>query len=181
MGKGGEFEREISKKLTVWLTGQKKPYMFWRQDGSGSLATIHYENKHLTGDICSLHPDSNFLTDIFSIECKTGYPKTSFWQHFKNINNDNIREFWKQCVNDAYHAKKEPMLIYRKKGRGEIVGLCQCTVAPLENICSMLKPLPTITMRFLLEQLPSITFYNLKDFLEVVKPNDIKQMAQKEM
>ena len=30
MGKGGDFEREIAKTLTVWLTGKEKPYMYWR-------------------------------------------------------------------------------------------------------------------------------------------------------
>jgi hypothetical protein len=149
--------------------------MYGRQDGSGSLATIHCENKHLSGDICSYHPDSSFLTDQFSIECKTGYPTTSFWQHFKNIKNDNIRDFWRQCVKDAYHSGKMPMLIYRKKSRQPIIGLCATTVFKLEAKCEQLQVLPMITMRFQLEELPNVTFYDLKNFLEVVKPDDLRE------
>lgn len=122
MSKGGENERNVAKFLTKWLTGKTKPYMFWRQDASGGLATVHKENIHMTGDICSIHPDSKFFTDIFSIECKTGYPKTSFWQHFKQIK-FGIEEFWLQALEDANKSYKKPMLIYRKKGRNLIVGI----------------------------------------------------------
>jgi hypothetical protein len=54
MGKGGDFEREISKAFTKWLTGVEKPYKFWRMPGSGGLATIHEENTNLSGDIRSV-------------------------------------------------------------------------------------------------------------------------------
>lgn len=122
MPKGGENERKVAKFLTKWLTGKPKPYMFWRQDASGGLATVHIENIHMTGDICSIHPDSKWVTDIFSIECKTGYKTTSFWQHFLPVK-FNIEEFWKQTLEDAEKSNKEPMLIYRKKGRKWIVGI----------------------------------------------------------
>lgn len=122
MSKGGENERKIAKTLTKWLTGKNKPYMFWRQDASGGLATVHVENKHMTGDICSIHPDSEWFTNIFSIEAKTGYPKTSFWQHFSKAK-FGIEEFWLQALDDAKKSSKEPMLIYRKKGRKWIVGI----------------------------------------------------------
>ena len=29
MAKGSAFEREISKKLTIWLTGKEKPFFFF--------------------------------------------------------------------------------------------------------------------------------------------------------
>ena len=151
MGKGGDFEREVSKTLTRWLTGKEKPYMYWRMPGSGGLATIHEENRGLTGDIRSLHPDAEFLTDCFSIECKTGYPRTSFWQHFKNLKNFSIKEFWQQCVNDAYKANKRPMLIYRKKGQQIILGICKPDKLELEKMNDMLPTLPCLEMRFLLE------------------------------
>jgi hypothetical protein len=76
----------------------------------------------MTGDICSIHPDSAWFTDIFSIECKTGYPTTSFWQHFTTTK-FAIEEFWLQALEDADKGNKQPMLIYRKKNRKWIVGI----------------------------------------------------------
>jgi hypothetical protein len=165
MGKGGDFERDISKFLTVWLTGVKRPYMYWRMPGSGGLATIHEENVDLSGDIRALKSEAEFLTDKYSIECKNGYKSTSFWQHFKGIKNFNLEQFWRQCIDDANKGDKEPMLIYRKKGQKELVGF--------DHYWTGLN-LPSIRMLFSKEKkLPPLVFYNMKDFFKIITPEDI--------
>jgi len=175
MGKGGDFERDISKDLTVWLTGKKKPYKFWRMPGSGGLATIHEECVDLSGDIRSLDEDGRFLTDIFSIECKNGYPSTSFWQHFKNIKTFHIKSFWIQCCNDAEKSGKHPMLIYRKKGKNPIVGIDLVTFSMISyRVISILK-LSSIILNWN-DNTSSIVFFDYKDFFEMVKPDDIKEI-----
>jgi len=174
MAKGGDFERNISKFLTKWLTGKTKPYMFWRQDASGGLATVHIENYHMTGDITYLHPDSKFFIDIFSVECKNGYPSTSFWQHFTTTK-FGIEEFWKQSCNDANKAKKHPMLIYRKKGRKRIVGIDKYTQ---ERLNIKLKNLNHISISWNKENaLRSCFLYDLEDFFDIVKPDDIREIG----
>jgi hypothetical protein len=170
MSKGGDFEREVSKSLTKWLTGVEKPYKFWRMPGSGGLATIHEECREMSGDIRSLSPESEFFTRIFSVECKTGYPKTSFWQHFKNLKTFGIKEFWKQACEDALKAEKRPMLIYRKKGKQIILGLCEPDSVQLEASCDLLATLPSIRLRFQMSEFPPIVFYEFYQFLNVVKP-----------
>jgi len=169
-GKGGDFEREISKFLSKWLTGKEKPYQYWRMPGSGGLATIHEENVGLSGDIRSLTPEAEFLTSIFSIECKTGYPKTTFWQHFKDIKGFPIKLFWKQCINDAKKADKEPMLIYRKKGKKPVVGITH-------NVDKMFRDIwviNSILIRFK-EYLPDLILYDMNDFFNNVKPDDLRR------
>jgi hypothetical protein len=175
MGKGGDFEREISKAFTKWLTGVEKPYKFWRMPGSGGLATIHEENTNLSGDIRSLSRDSEFLTDCFSIECKTGYPKTDFWQHFKHIKTFDLKNFWRQCTEDALKSEKRPLLIYRKKGKQVIVGICKSDQTVLESIQGDLKALACISMRFPLAEFPEVVFYNFNEFFDLVTPVYIKQ------
>lgn len=172
MGKGGDFEREISKHLTCWLTGKDKPYAYWRMPGSGSLSTIHEQNKNLSGDIMSLIPEAEFLTNSFSIECKTGYPQTSFWQHFGRVKNFNVEIFWRQCVEDAIKANKNPMLIYRKKGRKPIIGISRWMSGKL----SIEGELPYLEMSFDDVRLPILVFYDFNDFLEIVKPQRMKNM-----
>jgi len=171
MGKGGDFEREVSKCLTCWLTGKEKPYAYWRMPGSGGLSTIHEENKNLTGDIVALLPEAEFLTSKFTLECKTGYPATSFWQHFGRVKNFNIEIFWRQSFDDAVKSSKHPMLIYRKKGRKPIVGVAQWIADQL------MLDLPTITLTFTQEQkLPILVFYDFNDFWEIVTPQKIKNL-----
>lgn len=173
--KGGDFEREISKFLTKWLTGKEKPYKYWRQDASGGLATIHAENIHLTGDICSLTRDADFLTNIFSIECKTGYPKTSFWQHFIPTK-FALEEFWKQCVNDT-PQNKYPMLIYRKLRRKPIVGINNIIQ---DKLSELLVDLNVIYVKWN-NELDSLCLYDMKDFFERVKPEHIKNINRKQL
>lgn len=179
MGKGGDFEREVSKALTVWLTGKPKPYKYWRMPGSGGLATIHEENVDLSGDIRALAPDAEFLTDHFSIECKNGYPKTSFWQHFKNIKNFNIREFWIQCIDDAKKGDKSGMLIYRKKGQKYIVGIEVKEANKLRRMNLELFELPAITMTWECDYLPPVEFFSFENFFKIITPKNIKEMMEK--
>lgn len=164
---GSSFERDVCKFLSKWLTGKEKPYQYWRMPASGGLATIDELNADLSGDIRALTPEAEFLTNIYSIELKTGYPRTSFWQHFKNIKGFPIEQFWSQCVNDARRASKDPMLIYRKKGNQPIVGLDYYW--PGLN-------LPSICLLFSKgKNLPPLVFYDMKEYFKVVTPLLIKE------
>jgi len=150
-GKGSAWERDICKYLSKWIQGSEKPYLFWRQPLSGGLATISELNKDLSGDIRSISPKSEWWP--FSVEAKTGYPKTSFWQHFKDLKHFNIADFWIQCTDDAKKADKYPMLIYRKLRQ---------------------KPI-SIQMNW--NNLESIVFYSFKDFFNTITPEDIKGIS----
>lgn len=188
MGKGGENERNVSKFLTKWLTGTEKPYMFWRQDASGGLATVHAENVHMTGDITHLSEKSKFFTDVFSVECKTGYPKTSFWQHFIQVE-FAIQEFWQQALDDAKKAKKHPMLIYRKKHRKWIVGINRFIQEKLHEriwrlnkivVCWSPKEIPHYDPKFKQNPEQDCILYDMETFFDRVKPDDIKKIKESE-
>jgi hypothetical protein len=167
--KGSKFERDVAKFLTVWLTGKDKPYCFWRTPASGGLATIDELNASLSGDIKALTPEAEILTSVYSIELKTGYPKTSFWQHFKNIKNFPIEQFWEQCVRDAIKANKKPMLIYRKKGNHPIVG-----ISDIIDVWDLIR-VQSISLTFDdMKALPRLTFYDMKEFFKVVTPEVLR-------
>lgn len=175
-GKGGEFERYVSKYLSKWLTGKTKPYMFWRMPASGGLATIHEECAGLAGDIRALHTDAEFFTDCFCVECKTGYPRTSFWQFFKKTKGFPIESFWKQTINEA--GQKQPMLIYRKKGNKPLVGVGVITLAELQKV----TPIYNLRMVIIdwgdLEELPPIHLMDMDEFFDLVKPEDVREVGR---
>jgi len=123
MGKGADFERDIAKFLTLWLTGQKKEYYFWRSPGSGSIATVTMTNPGLNGDIIPLKNEAKFLLNNCVIECKNGYPRASIDKHLKGNKNDQLLDFWAQVDNDATKTDKYPILIYRKKGFNYWIGI----------------------------------------------------------
>lgn len=167
--KGSEFEREICKLLTVWVSGKVKPYIFWRSPSSGALATIA-SALDASGDIIALRPEGKFLTDRFSLELKNGYPDAQFEKHFKDTKNNIIEDFWKQCLRDAKKSNKWGMLIFKKKGCQPIVG-----VESLVNLMFLTKKISLRNLSLDFEKdIPSITFFDFKQFFEKVTPEIIK-------
>jgi len=167
-GKGSSFERDIARKLTKWFSGQDKELYFWRSQSSGGLATISGQ-ANLGGDIVAIKEEGYKLTNKYSIEIKTGYDDTCFFQHLKNIKNFNIENFWKQCILDANRADKLPMLIYRKKGIMPILGLTVNDASRFTN-----KDIQTITLVFSSDKnIPDITFFNFDEFLEKVSKEEM--------
>ena len=170
--KGGSFEREMAKYFTKWLTGKEKPYVFWRTPSSGGMATISEANKEISGDIIALRIEGAFLTDRFSIELKTGYPKASFHQHLKDNKNFEIENFWKQCLRDAERAGKQPMLIYRKLGFPVIVGIDETS---REKILYRVK-LPKRLVLCFENGTPDVNFYDMENFFQIVTPEIINSI-----
>jgi hypothetical protein len=77
--KGGAFEREICKRLSLWWSGGKDDSLLWRTSGSGARATGR-GNKRTTnayGDITSTSKKSEPLIDLITFELKRGYNKLS--------------------------------------------------------------------------------------------------------
>jgi hypothetical protein len=170
--KGGSFEREIAKYLTKWLTGKEKPYVYWRTPSSGGMATISEANKEISGDIIALRIEGAFLTDRFSVELKTGYPKASFHQHLKDNKNFEIENFWKQCLRDAERASKYPMLMYRKLGFPIILGIDEDI---REKILYHIQLPKRIVLCFETET-PDVNFYDMESFFKLVTPEIIKKI-----
>lgn len=174
MAKGGDFEREIAKFLTKWASGKTKPYWYWRLLGSGSVATLSEENRELSGDLHALRPEACFLTDRFSIECKTGYPDTRFHQHFKGIKTFKIEEFWEQTIRDADRSLKFPMLIYRRKGMKPIVGI---DLVVYNKLGYKLQGIGFIMLGNFRNNTIPVWFYDMNKFFERITSDDIKNMG----
>jgi hypothetical protein len=121
--KGSSFEREICKKLSLWISDGKSDDLFWRSAMSGGRATVRTKKGRTTasghGDITAVTPEGNVLTDHFVIECK----------HLKTMGLDQyvyrqgpLVGIWnklkKECGND-----KKPMLIFKENRKPILVGL----------------------------------------------------------
>jgi hypothetical protein len=143
---------------------------------SGGLATIHEECAGLAGDIRAVHKDAEFFTDRFCVECKTGYPRTSFWQFFKKTKGFSIEKFWKQTIDEA--GEKQPILIYRKKGNKPLVGIGVMALARLSEF------VPIYNLRMIiidwgdLDELPPIHLIDMDEFFDMVKPDYVKEMGE---
>lgn len=174
-GKGGTFEREICKFLSKWIQGTAKPYIFWRGRGSGGVFTMDITaGEDFAGDIYLVRPEGKFFSDVFSVECKNGYPKASIDNHLKYNKTDPIREFWAQCTNDANLTNRRPLLIYKKLGiKPTFVGIDWETSMLFGKI---LEGLRFTHLCYGDEDLPDIYLYSMDEFFEQVTPHVVKTL-----
>ena len=115
--KGSSFEREISKKLTAWASGQTEKLWYWRTPSSGAMGKNYYD---IGGDIVSLVAEAEPLTKLFNIEIKhhKDVDLLDYWNKSSKIN-----AFWTQCCGDATRAGRWPLLIMKVTHRNTFIGL----------------------------------------------------------
>lgn len=121
--KGGKFERDLCRLLSLWWTEGKHDDVFWRTAGSGSRAKTRSKTGRRTfgqeGDIQAVHPVGRPLLDLLTIEAKRGYS-----QHpaFECIDQKGISffedKFLRQTMKDASNAgTRFWMLIHQRDKR----------------------------------------------------------------
>lgn len=115
--KGSAFEREICKRLSMWVSGGKKTDLFWRSAMSGGRATVARKSGKVVrqaGDICATTPEGHVLTDAWYLECKS-YKQIDFAQ-FVLSDTGKLAQWWKRAKSEARHYGKEPVLIVKQNG-----------------------------------------------------------------
>lgn len=113
--KGAAFEREVCKKLSLWVSGGKQEDVFWRSAVSGGRSTVAAtKGKRLAaqaGDISCISPAGDYFHSLFFVECK----------HYANLGLDslfigkgNLADFWKIAKQESEKYGKHPMLIAKQ-------------------------------------------------------------------
>lgn len=112
--KGSSFEREIAKKLSLWITGGKQGDCLWRTPSSGGRATVAYrkgEEVRQAGDLCAMTPEAyQFCADLF-LELKH-LKKCSLTQSLSG-KGDLVR-IWVKLVKQSKDHLRFPVLILRQ-------------------------------------------------------------------
>lgn len=114
--KGSAFERDVCRKLSLWVSRGKKSDLFWRSAMSGGRATVARhkgESVRQAGDITAVAPEGHVLTDRYYVECKfyRDLDILSFLFH----NKGKLAGFWKDTVRESdRHNCREPMLIAKQ-------------------------------------------------------------------
>ena len=171
--KGGQWERDISRYFTKWLTGQDKELYFWRSPSSGGIFTRSPENTTISGDIIAIKPEADVLCSKFSLELKTGYKGASLDKHLKYNKSDPLKDFWIQAVDDAIQADKLPLLIYKKLGlKTPWLGIERVFN---QYISKYVKDLRFVHLRWESDY-PDVYFYEFYEFFNIITPEIIKNI-----
>ncbi|MAF25771.1 hypothetical protein CL634_09395 [bacterium] len=114
--KGAEFEREICKKLSMWVSKGKRDDVFWRSAMSGGRATIGLrEGKNRdaqSGDISSIHAMGNKFTDHTYVEMK--FYKDLQLHLLITQQTGNLYSFWNTVLIESRAFKKDPWLVAKQ-------------------------------------------------------------------
>lgn len=179
MSKGKQFERDISRKLSLWLTGGKDKDLIWYTKSSGGVATKRRKKNHVTkhydfGDLGPDGPGVEYFFDVFSCELKTGYgtknkKSTTLWSLLDIIDGKQkvptFIEFWEQAERDAKLSDREPILIFRRNRRSECIAMYEHIWGTFMKARNDTTPKFT-TISVDLNRKDEIVICNLDDFLE---------------
>lgn len=136
--KGGRFEREMARTLSLWISNGEADDWLWRTSGSGGMATRRSgrgrqssQNQH--GDIASVDDRATWFTRLFNIEVK----------HLASIEVE--RALWggagplvdavHQCVRDSVDSKRVPLLVLKQNNRKPLAGLTDNSLFTLDMLC----------------------------------------------
>jgi len=167
--KGSSFEIEICYTLTNWVTGKRKPAIFWRTASSGAQFTqTKGKGSKMAGDIMAVDPKGEFLIERFCIECK-------FYKEipFDNIltGKSSILTWWDQVVEDARSVGRRPLLIFKANRRPAHLVAFPDVFSRLESYVG--RGIGTFLLRDPSEGM-SKEISLLDDFLGWVQPVDMK-------
>lgn len=159
--KGSQFERDVCKKLSLWLSNGTHEDLLWRSAMSGGRSTVaHKKGKRLAaqaGDISSIHELSAPFMNKFMVECKT-YQDLNIFGLITG--KGKLIEFWNEASDQALRYDKEPILIAHQVRYPTFIclndyGVAQVTAArhPLDIPLAPRVRIPYLNMNiFLLEE-----------------------------
>ena len=125
--KGSAWEREVGKRLSLWLTYDERPDIFSRNVLSGGAFTIATDKGKLSsrmpGDLMAAHPLAFAFLSHYLVECK----------HLKNIGMESLifdtsaksamMTIIKLCESQAAHSKLAYLVIAKQNMREPLI-LC---------------------------------------------------------
>lgn len=204
MAKGGEFEREVCKELSLWWTQDRKhpsDDIFWRTSQSGGRATTRAKKRKKThgqcGDVGATHPSGEILLDVVTISLKRGYSKFTLADLLDRPRKaaQQAYEAWiQQAVEDYERSGAYSWMIITRRDKRDAVVILDALFVDLlkQEGCFKSKPHPFMTLvsRVRFKYKISSSRYEHKifpirlsvmrydDFLACVTPSVIKRLSE---
>lgn len=103
-GVGNSYEREFSKKLSLWVSNNTNDDLFWRDLSSGARFTSRKKQGKDTcvkGDIVAVDLIYKEFTDLFFIDTKSYSSINLLFTNFSNLVSNGIFQQWLKVNNDC--------------------------------------------------------------------------------
>jgi hypothetical protein len=155
MPKGGGYERDKCKELSLWWTGGERDDVFWRTPGSGARATtrmkIGVDTADSAGDMLSIDETGKPLTHKCLFEFKRGYggvkrkkqkTRESAELHvLAMLDNPKMQEtepllyqFWRKGEKERrQHKRQFTFIIFKRDRKDDVICMSQSTFDWMNN------------------------------------------------
>ncbi len=125
---GSDYEREIAKKLSTWLTGDEKADLVcWRQSHSGSVATNRkkkgLEGETTSGDFQCLDSKYEEFFKTFNCDSKSLGSVHLMMINPKNMKSNQLLNEWKKVCKDSESSGKIPLMFVKARNDKKIPDL----------------------------------------------------------
>lgn len=101
---GNNFERNFSKKLSLWASNGQDDNCFWRDLSSGARSTTRKKqgkDSNIKADIISVDFKYKPFTDLFYLDTKSYKEFNSFIINPKNLKSNKLFLQWVKTVNEC--------------------------------------------------------------------------------
>lgn len=189
--KGGPFERQMARRLSLWWSAGARDDMFWRVGGSGGRAKRRGRKGQRTfgqhADIAATDPQGEPLTDVFTIEAKRGYSR---YTPFDLLDKGptaarQMVETWLLQVQESCQQAGSLtwLLIFRRDQRRAVVGFDTGLFSMLSaKERQRLGSPPQMRMTFEPhgDRGPKerVTFMRLEDFFDNLAPSTVRRLSE---
>lgn len=119
--KGSDFERQVSKALSLWVSENADPFVFARRSGSGGAGRDKAGGTNHGGDIFADKPAGLFLTDATCFELKFYADLTSELWRLLACDKSQLREFIRQAKESADVYNRSWTLVFKCNRRETLV------------------------------------------------------------
>lgn len=188
MAKGSDWERKVSKILSLWWTDNERDDVFWRDKSSGGRATTRGKTGKTTacqcGDIVALDPVGAPLVGTLVMELKKGYKN---WSVMDIIESRGDKPQWfEKFMLQVYGAVEDDgggkfaVLILSKDYKRPVIAIDTVLFNELCKFKTIPKRVPIAQIRKELNGfgIKRMTIMAFNDFLEWCRPDWIRSMER---
>jgi len=170
--KGSNYENQVSRNLSMWLTKGQDKKIFLRSDNSGATYTIYQRrSKSLdnhAGDITSNGPIADLVLKYFCLECKA-YKDIGLWSLITK--QGCMYQWWVKHIKLCNEINKTPILVVKQNYKPDLF----CTT---DGFASIAGPVIEPKMICQIEGTRTMYIYMFKDVLDLVPDDFISKLER---
>ena len=120
---GNDYEREFSRKLSLWFTNNVSDDVCWRDLGSGSRSTQRDKQGKTSirdGDIVAMDLKYQKFFNVFHVDTKSLGKVHLMLINSKNIKSSQLFQEWKKVSSDATKFNKIPLMFVKARNDRKI-------------------------------------------------------------